>query len=290
MSSFPEPPVPSPAELRELGAAIRLVAVDMDGTLLDPDHAIHDSLWPLLAELGRRGILWCPASGRQYATLARDFVGAEADVVVIAENGAYVMRDGVELSSDTIDRAVAAEVVRVARDLRADGHPVGAVLCGKRSAYVESDDPDFLAEADRYYALLDRVEDLSAVDDDILKMAVHDAGTAAETTYPALAHLRDGHQVVVSGAHWVDVMNTATHKGAALAAVQRSLGISREQTAAFGDYLNDLELLAAAGLSFAMANAHPQVRAAARFGAPANTENGVVRTVAALLGLDPTTL
>jgi len=56
-----------------------------------------------------------------------------------------------------------------------------------------------------------------------------------------------------------------------------------EQTAAFGDYLNDAELLAAAGTSYAMANGHPQLKAAADHIAPSNEENGVVRVLQQLL-------
>ena len=286
VTSSPSPHVPSPAELRDVGANIRLVAVDMDGTLLDAEHAVPDSIWPLITELGRRGILWCPASGRQYATLARDFERAEAEVVVIAENGAFVVRDGVEISSDVVATSAVVDAVQVGRRLRDDGLPVGTVVCGKRTAYIESDDEDFRAEVDRYYAEVTTVDDLLAVDDEVLKIALHDAGPVAETTYPALAHLTETYQVVISGAHWVDVMNVGTHKGAALEAVQRSLGISREETVAFGDYLNDMELLGAAGISFAMANAHPRIQATARFGAPANTEDGVARILAGLLGMD----
>ena len=55
------------------------------------------------------------------------------------------------------------------------------------------------------------------------------------------------------------------------------------QTAVFGDYLNDLELYDRAGLSFAVANAHPRVLARARYIAPANDEGGVTRTLRALL-------
>ncbi len=286
MSDSPTPRIPSAAELLELGATIRLVAVDMDGTLLDADHAVPGSIWPLIAEMGRRGILWCPASGRQYATLARDFERAEAEVVVIAENGAFVVRDGVEISSDVVSTTVVADAVLVARRLHADGLPVGAVVCGKQTAYVESTDLHFRAEVDQYYAEVTTVDDLLAVEDEVLKIAVYDAGQAAETTYPEMVHLRETQQVVISGAHWVDVMNIGTDKGAALQAVQRALGISRAQTVAFGDYLNDMQLIAAAGTSFAMANAHPQVLATARFGAPANTEDGVARMLAGLLGME----
>ncbi len=54
----------------------------------------------------------------------------------------------------------------------------------------------------------------------------------------------------------------------------------------FGDYLNDLDMLGRAGLSFAMANAHPDLLARARFIAPPNTEGGVVTTLHRLLAID----
>ena len=54
---------------------------------------------------------------------------------------------------------------------------------------------------------------------------------------------------------------------------------------AFGDYFNDVGMLDAAYYSFAMDNAHPDIRAHARFVAPPNTANGVVRTIRSVLGL-----
>ena len=264
---------------------IRLIAVDMDGTLLDDAHEVDPSLWPLLRELDRRGIAFCPASGRQYATLA-ETMGAAADpLFFIAENGAYVVRHGLEVSSDVVERAVVHEIVEAVRALAEAGADVGAVVCGKRSAYVERPDAAFVAECDRYYALLTEVEDLLAVDDEVLKVAVFDFGSAAATTEPGLARFRATHQVVVSGEHWVDVMNPTTHKGAALERVQAALGVTRAQTMAFGDYLNDVQMLDAAGWSYAMENAHPTVREHAQFMAPGNDENGVVRVVAAVLGI-----
>jgi Cof subfamily protein (haloacid dehalogenase superfamily) len=265
---------------------VRLITVDMDGTLLDDDHRMPEGLSDLVRELESRGIAFCPASGRQYANLAARFVDVADGLLYIAENGAYVVRGEEEISADVLDRSVVARAVRVVRALVASGVDAGAVVCGKRSAYVERTDPAFLARADSYYTSLVRVDDLLAVDDDVVKVAVFDFGSVARTTAPALQVLADTHQVVVSSAHWVDLMNRSTHKGAAVRRVQEALGITPAQTMAFGDYLNDLEMLDAAELSFAMANAHPDVLARARYVAPSNTENGVVRTVAHVLGID----
>ncbi|MGV4985890.1 Cof-type HAD-IIB family hydrolase [Streptomyces sp. NRAIS4] len=264
---------------------IRLIVTDMDGTLLDDAKRIPDGLWPMLAELRRRGVLFSPASGRQYATLARQFAEVAEGMVFIAENGTYVVRDGVELSSDTLDRSVAAGVARTVRRLVADGVDVGAVVCGKRAAYVERTDEAFLAEVRKYYVEHRIVEDVTAVEDDVIKVALFDFGSAEHSTAPALADFAGTHQVVVSGEHWVDVMNRTADKGTALRGLQQALGITPAQTMVFGDYLNDLEMLDAADWSFAMANAHPEVVRRARHLAPSNNDNGVLRTISRLLGL-----
>ncbi|MFI2436299.1 Cof-type HAD-IIB family hydrolase [Streptomyces sp. NPDC018693] len=275
-------PLNRPAQSSAPAADIRLIVTDMDGTLLDDDKRPPAGLWDVLARLRERGVLFSPASGRQYATLEREFAEVADGMVFIAENGTYVVRDGRELSSDPMERGVAAEVVRCVRGLAAD---VGAVVCGKRSAYVERTDEAFLAEVRKYYLRHEIVEDVTAVDDDVIKVALYDFGSAERTTAPALASFAATHQVVVSGEHWVDVMNRTANKGAALRRLQRELGVTPAQTMVFGDYLNDLEMLDAAEWSFAMANAHPEVVRRARHLAPSNNDNGVLRTIARVLDL-----
>ncbi|MFD8504774.1 Cof-type HAD-IIB family hydrolase [Streptomyces sp. NPDC059687] len=285
MSSTTPTCLPTSPELPGEPVDIRLVVTDMDGTLLDGAGRIPEDLWPLLAELRRRGVLFSPASGRQYAALARQFADAGDGMVFVAENGTYVVRDGVELGSDPLDAAVAARVIGRTRLLAAEGVDVGAVLCGKESAYVERADEAFVTEVKRYYALLRIVDDLTAVEDEFLKVALYDFGPVERTTAPALAPFAKSHQVVVSGEHWVDIMNATANKGAALRRLQRELGITPAQTLVFGDYLNDLEMLDTAEWSFAMANAHPDVLRRARYVAPPNTEYGVLSTISRLMGL-----
>jgi Cof subfamily protein (haloacid dehalogenase superfamily) len=261
---------------------IRLIATDMDGTLVDDAKQIHDELWPLIDELHARGITFCPASGRQYYNLLQEFEGVANELVFIAENGTYVVAHGREITSDCLALDVAQQVVS-----RVRGIPeAGAVLCGKRSAYVERQDPLFVDQATHYYARLEVVDDLLEVtDDDVLKVAVYDFAPAERNTAPQLAGLVGSHQVVVSGAHWVDVMSPTANKGRAVRQVQETLGVTPDQTMVFGDFLNDLEMMDAATYSFAMANAHPQLKERASWVAPTNNANGVVRTIRTVLGI-----
>jgi hydroxymethylpyrimidine pyrophosphatase-like HAD family hydrolase len=129
------------------------------------------------------------------------------------------------------------------------------------------------------------VEDLLAVDDEFLKVAIFAFDSSERVSAPAFARFRKTHQVVVSGQHWLDLMALGVNKGAGLRHVQQQLGISPDQTMAFGDFLNDLEMLDQATYSFAMANAHPLLKARAKFLAPGNTDNGVVRAIKAVFDL-----
>ncbi|WP_418275323.1 Cof-type HAD-IIB family hydrolase [Isoptericola jiangsuensis] len=267
--------------------SVRLVVTDMDGTLLTPDNTVPEGLWPLLTTMHDAGIAFVPASGRQHATIASSFPAGRTpghdDLVIIAENGALVTRGEQVVSSDTLEPRVLVDAVQAVRGL-ADATSGGAVVAGARSAYVERSDAAFVEHVSTYYHRLEIVDDLTAVDDDVLKVAVYDDGHAEETTLPALVHLRATHQVVVSSGHWIDVMTPGVNKGVALRRLQADLGITPDETVAFGDYLNDVEMLQAAHWSYAMAGAHPQAAAHARFTAPSNAEHGVVQVLQQLLG------
>ncbi len=257
---------------------VRLVVCDMDGTLLTATGELPEGFAGMRETMRARGVTFVPASGRQHATLARMF---PEETTFIPENGSLVVHDGVVVATTCLDPAVALDVISRARAAReAD---VGLVLCGDRGAYIERTDAAFVAEVEKYYTRLEGVEDLTAVRDAFLKVAVFDFVDARRAASTFLAEVSGDHLTVVSGHHWVDVMNPEATKGAGLRELQDVLGVTREQTVVFGDYLNDLEMLDEADLSFAMANGHPRVIERARFLAPSNSENGVLAVLEHLL-------
>jgi Cof subfamily protein (haloacid dehalogenase superfamily) len=268
---------------------IRLIASDMDGTLLDAAGQVPERFWPVLDNLLAAGIVFVPASGRQYQTLEAVF-GDRDGLVYIAENGTNVVQGGVSIALETVVTAIIAPVVDWVRATAAAGADLGVVVCGARTAYIERADDEFVSKVRPYYAALETVADVvaAAADDDVLKLAIFDLGQAETRTGPAVRALGLTADVVISGENWVDIMRPGANKGKALIRLQEHLGISREQTMAFGDYLNDAELLDAAGHSYAMANAHPSIRARARHQAASNTEEGVIESILeALPGLAP---
>ena len=268
----------------EPAADIGLVVCDMDGTLLDADGLVPEGFWPLLHEMTARGIAFVPASGRQYQSLVRLFDRFPGTLSYVAEHGAVAVREGELLHAAAMDPDFVRCAVLAVRAANDDGARLRAIACRADGASIESADPEFAAHAATYCAVLHQVDDLTADTDGVVKIAVYDFDDAAATANGVLAHLGDDHALVVSGAHWLDITGRGVHKGVGVRRLQEHFGVSAARTVVFGDYLNDLEMLDAADLSYAMDNAHPEVAARARFRAPSNVEHGVVTVLSELLG------
>ena len=144
-----------------------------------------------------------------------------------------------------------------------------------------------LFHAGLYYARLKLVPDvLEAISDDaICKIAVFHNHDAEHVSYPALLPYSDRMQVALSGDCWVDVMNASVNKGAALRGMLEQMQVSPARCMAFGDYLNDIELLQAAGHAYAMENSHPKLLELFPRTGGHNNDAGVVRTICRELDL-----
>ena len=247
---------------------IKLVISDLDGTLLDGKSQFPPEFWPLLEQMRQRGVLFAPASGRQYANLLGHF-GPSKDMPFIAENGAYVVQNEQTISLTELNPNTVRATLDALENVDSD---FGLVFCGAKMAYCSRTDEPFLEQVRKYYAALEIVDDLRSVDAPLIKVAGYDFDDAHD-------------QVVISGKNWVDVMDSRVNKGLAVRALQKALDISPQQTAVFGDFLNDLEMMSEATYSYAVANADPRVKAAANYQAPANTEHGVITVIKQLLDL-----
>lgn len=282
VSYFAERRVPPQPILARCFFLIKLIAADLDGTLLDSRRQLSPGLFPLLKELRARGIRFTPASGRQYHNLARLF--PPDGLLFIADNGAMLADGGRVTFVDEIPPADLAQPLSIARATPG----VYPIFSGARTAYYEdADDPVFLENARMYYEKLEYVDDLmeAAQRDRICKIALFEQGRAEEDCYPRMQPCAGRFLISLSGRDWVDMMNPGVNKGAALRRLQQQLGVSPDECMAFGDYLNDLELMQAVTHSYAMANAHPALKAACRYEAPSNDEDGVVRAIRQALGL-----
>ena len=90
-------------------------------------------------------------------------------------------------------------------------------------------------------------------------------------------------KAVLSAESWVDVINANVNKGNAIKVIQDIYGISPEECVAFGDYMNDYEMLRNCGESYAMENAHDEIKKVAKYIAPSNDDEGVMQVLKKIL-------
>lgn len=255
---------------------IKFIATDMDGTLLDKDGRLPPDFFDVFQQLEQRDIMFAAASGRQYYSLLQTFSEVKDRIMFIAENGTLVMHQGEELYSCTIYIESIHRIIKEARLI--EGAHI--VLCGKKSAYIETQAPKALEEIKKYYHRRDYVKDLLEVEDEFIKVAICHFDGSQEFVYPSInAKFDVDHKVVVSAKIWLDVMNINASKGDAIKYLQDKLKFSFEQTMSFGDYFNDIEMLQASFHSYAVENAHEKVKTYARFSAPSNLEHGVMKVI-----------
>lgn len=261
---------------------IRFIACDLDGTLLNSRKELPEGLKRIIDKLNEMGVVFAPASGRQYYKVLEQFEPISRNFMYIAENGAYVVKDGKVIVRDCIDADTARDVIRRAR--RMPG--VYPVLCCDDSAYIERGGQG-IREVRKYYKRLDTVTDLIDYCDtkNILKIAIFTYGSAYDDIFKKLPEYTGKAQVILSGSNWVDVMKTGVSKGSAVRKIRQICGYGKDECMCFGDYLNDLEMLDECGENFAMANAHEQLREAAKHIAPSNEENGVIKVISGWFGI-----
>ncbi len=253
-------------------SAVKMVVTDMDGTLLNSKSQVSQRFFDLYEELHRQGVHFVAASGRQYSSIFEKLQRINDRISIVAENGGYVRQGTDELLSVVLDLERVHRMIPELRNIEG----LYTVLCGKQSAYIENNDKRFTDILGEYYTQFDVVDDLYSVDyDEFFKVAVYHFEGSESHVYPYIKHFESDLQVKVSGKHWIDISDPSVNKGSALKKLQEQFGVTASETMVFGDFNNDLEMLNEAYFSYAMANAHPNVKAIARFSTRSNDEQGV---------------
>lgn len=255
---------------------IRLIVTDLDGTLLNDNKTIHPSYWEVHRSLTDKGVMFAAASGRQYYNLLEQFRCVKDEIILLAENGTFVKYRGEEILVNELPLDNARFFIEMGRKIKG----TELILCGKSSAYVESNYAPFLEDASRYYKRLKIVNDLTKVEDTVLKFTLWDHNNAEDNAYPHFQSYTEDFKIAVAGQVWLDITHKTASKGTAIHKIQQLYGISPEDTLVFGDYLNDLDMMTAGYHSYAMKNAHPRILEASRFVTRFdNNHNGVVETI-----------
>lgn len=253
---------------------IDLVATDLDGTLLDSRKNVPSDFEDYV--LSHDEINFVIASGRQYYNILDLFPRCNKKLIFIAENGGLVCRNDQVLHKDTMSK----EDVELCLRTFSDPKICSLILCGVKSAYMlKSSSKDCYDNSYLYYKRLEFVDTFEDLDDDILKIAVFVEGYRANEYFHEISAPNERLDCLLSGNCWIDIANKTVSKGAAMRRLMEITGSSYETTMAFGDYLNDESLIRSCKHSYAMSNAHPELKKIACYEAPSNDDNGVMRTL-----------
>lgn len=263
--------------------AIKLIAVDLNGTLLHNDQSFNRSLFQTtLAALDQDGVWVVLSSGNQYDHLRSLFKDVMADnLAVIAENGASIYwRDRL-----LFDGSLSAEALNhfLTVDRQADClQEAYIILTGAHGSYTEKGAPQPLIEAaEKFYDHLQLVDDLTTVTDQIKKISVSVLPGATGQTVEALNELLAGRmRAHDSGYGVVDVVAANVGKLPAVQWLAKEWQLEAAEIMAFGDGANDGPLLAYAGTGIAMQNAPAKIQALAdQVTAWDNEQDGVLKTI-----------
>ena len=273
---------------------VRLIASDVDGTLLTPDHRISPAVRDAVAQATRAGVSVVLASAR--GPLAMRHLVAELGLLdapqaplagcVVAYQGALVGQfhaDGTftELHSTRLAHDVARSIVD---QVRASGHVVNwydgpGWFPSRWDAYGEWEQH---ATGQAPAALLGEAQ--LAGGPGPHKIMVPPAHDQPDLVPALAAALPPGCDAFLSGEHYLEIVAATVDKSTGLEQLAADLGLERGELAAVGDGPNDLGMFAHVGTAVAMANASAAVRAQASWVTASNAEDGLAQAIRTLLG------
>jgi len=250
---------------------IKLVISDMDGTLLNSENKLSKLFFKLFDKLIKTDIIFVVASGRSFYVMNEILDSIKEKLIIVAENGGLIVNQNKTLFSKPIASNNLIKIIDTIK-FRKDIHPI---FCTKKNSYYLNYSNTTKDLISKYYYRIDAINSLEDIKDEIFKVALYHKKKSEEHIYPFVKQLSNQFKVKISEKNWVDISEFDIDKGKALKLLQKKFNISKEETLAFGDYNNDLEMLENASFSFAMANAHPDVKQKANYQTESNDNFGV---------------
>ena len=255
--------------------AIRLVAVDLDGTLLNDSKQVSDQTVAAFQGLPGRGVRVVIASARPPRSVRHIHARLGLDTWQINYNGALIWDEANRRAvyHQPMDCALARHIIDQARDMFEE------VLVGCEVMdrwYTDRFEQSYTTETGRLFRpdLIAPLEEFC--NQPITKLLLLGEPRMIDKLETVLAGLSVPEVVMVrADPELIQVMDRRANKAAALKRVARHYGVPMDQVMAIGDAPNDVSMLRAAGVAVAMDNAHAAVKQVAHWVAPSNNDHGV---------------
>jgi Cof subfamily protein (haloacid dehalogenase superfamily) len=258
---------------------INIVASDMDGTLLDENSNVPPETFDLVKRLDKAGIRFVVSSGRRYDTLREMFEPVVGYMDFVASNGAQVYVRGKLVDLEIFSYASVRRLYDVVRMF--DG--LHLALFDRYITYLMDDKTCFERELDKNLPHPVRSIDIPSAGTTIVKASIYCDDALMDMAYVLERELGDEFTFAPSGHKWIDVMRRGVSKATGMNQVLRAYGLSADSLMAFGDSMNDYEILRMAGTSVAMGNAREAIKEIATKVIGTNVEQSVQAELKALL-------
>lgn len=234
----------------------RLIVSDLDGTLLGRDHTLHDSTVEVLRALVEQGHHLALASGRHYLDMRVFRDQLDVPMHLISSNGAYTHDPSDTLiDAHHVDPGKARALIELSRPAN-----VRLSLYLDDAWYIDSESPSHLGMHAATGFVYQVVAPCEMPCEGIGKVLYGGSPAALAKIEARVREIggRDLH-VTYSTPNSLEIMAGGVNKGVALAALLERIDVKAEECLAFGDNLNDVEMLSLAGEAHYMHNAHPEM-------------------------------
>lgn len=252
---------------------IKLIACDMDGTLLTSGKQLPESISKVIDYLHQNQILFVVASGRQYDALKEMFSGDNDKLVYISDNGGFIHIDDRFYANGSLDNDDFHDIVNLLMD-----YDVSIIFSGSKQAYVISRNYALHKEIIDHFYPNHITSDNIRFEDKIGKISIMDK-TGNLPVSDILGKFLHKYTITKSEERWFDVMNNGVNKGKAVRMLQELKGINYDETMVFGDMMNDYEMMQAGYYSYAMGNAVPEIKQISRYITDTNDAQGVIKAL-----------
>ena len=265
---------------------IKLIATDMDGTLLDPKGQVDlPRLEKILDQLEERGIRFVIATGNEIHRVKQLLGHLTERVVLIVANGARIFEGNQLLQAQTWDDDMVNRALEFFKGRECQDQFVVTSMNGGfvKEGTVFTQLENFMTPEmiELFYQRMNFVEELeSHLFGGVLKMSLVVGEERSDAVLEEINQLFNGHvQAVSSGYGCIDILQSGIHKAWGLQELLKRWEIKAEEIMAFGDSENDVEMLQLAGIAYAMENADDKAKAVATDFAPSNSQAGVYQVL-----------
>lgn len=241
----------------------------MDGTLLNYDMKIPESAVDAIQQLRKNGVLAVLSTGRPMSTIPKPLIDIGFDGIV-AGGGTSVYYKGEKMQDITLPQEVARKYVEVF-----EKHNVKVVMEGPEFIYVpDVADDDFEADRRRYGEWgMDIMRSWGQEDIVVNKMTYQKK--IVGDVHAVVPYLEDEFVHMSYDLPWGDFFRKGHTKASGMQVMMDELGISAQETAAFGDSENDLEMFDMVGYSIAMGNGNDTIKQASDYVTDPVDDNGI---------------